>query len=313
MSCPPVTEIFFLVDGEYLEAQACILAPTLKRHLLPNQRAVAYIRKDYAPRVNPLTHDILDAAGIECRLVAGTNGGHGPWIAPYPPGNKILAAAMDRSCDISVFIDTDTVFARPVDFARELGDAEVAACISDYASPATDEESWKSHYGLFGLDLPEDRVKLYGGKRLTTLPYFNAGMIIFRERNADGSPTGFAKDWLEMASDFDHRQTLPHDRFFTDQLTLPILGYKRGAPVKPLEQRMNFNIQAHGSADIAHYHRIGVLWKHPEHGRSALAAMENLIGFEGIETLVRTFGRYLKLRRLRPHIVALRSGVEDAA
>ena len=313
MAATTTTEIFFLVDGERLEAQACLLAATLGRHLRPGQRAVACLREDHAPALNPFTAEVLDAAGIGRRIIPGTLGGHDPWTAPYPQGNKILAAAMARDCDVSVFLDTDTLLVRPVDFAAELGGAEIAASVSDYASPATDDESWRSHYALFGLELPEERVKLRAGRRLVMPPYFNAGVILFRERDASGAPTGIGREWLEMASDFDRRQTLPLDRAFIDQLTLPILGVRRGMPVEPLAQRLNFNIQAFGSApveaaDIAHYHKLGVLWGNEGHGRAALAALRALVGAKGLRAYGDIFGPHLRRRRMRQLLEAMQEG-----
>jgi hypothetical protein len=303
------TEVFFLVDGKRLEAQACLLAGTLLRHLGPGQRAVAYVRSDYAPQLEPLTREVLDKAGIALRIMPGTEGGHAPWRAPYPQGNKILAAALARDCAVSVFLDTDTVMVRPVDFAAMLGADGIAAVVSDYAIPATDVESWREHYAMFGLGLPEERVTLHAGRRLTVLPYFNAGVVLWREKDAGGAPTGIGAAWLTMAVRFDAERQVP-DRSFIDQITLPILGHTRNMPVKTLPQRMNFNIQAFGSAaadqaDIAHYHNIGVLWAHPEHGLSTLRALQSLIGRDGIDRYVATFFVHLKRSRMKAHLAAL--------
>lgn len=298
------TEVFFLVDGARLEAQTCLLAPSLKAHLTASQKPVAYLREDYAPNLHPMTRDILRDCGVETRLIPGTDQTHAPWTAPYPQGNKILAAATPRDCDVSVFIDTDTVLARPIDFAAELGTAQIAASVSDYSSPATDDDSWRSHYALFGLDLPEKRVQLRAGRRLWMAPYYNAGVVLFAERGPDGQPTGIGPAWLEMARDFDHRQDIPYERAFIDQLTLPILGQQIGAPVKDLDQRLNFNIQSFGDsapdmADIVHYHNIGVLWAHQDHGAAALQLLLDMIGPDGIRAYAETFRPHIKRRRLK--------------
>jgi len=301
-------EVFFVVDGPRLEAQACLLAPTLRAHLdARSQRAVAYVRSDYIDKIDPLTAEVLERSGISLREIPHTHLGHLPWSAPYPQGNKLLAAADERDCEVSVFMDTDMVLARPVNFARELGRAQIAASVSDYASPGTDAESWRSHYALFGLDLPEQRVRLRGGRRLTTLPYFNAGLVIFREADANGDPTGIARSWLEAALLLEKAGDAVADRTFIDQLALPILGYKIEAPVKKLAQRMNFNIQAFGAApasaaDIAHYHNIGVLWQHADHARNALAELHALIGPDGIERFAQTFFPHIKRKRMKQYL-----------
>jgi hypothetical protein len=283
-------DVYFMVDGETLEAQACLLAPTLKRNLREGQSAAAYVREDYAARIDPITREVLAAAGVETRLIPETATGHAPWSAPYPHGNKILAMAQPRRCDVSVFIDTDTVLSEPVDFARELGEAEIGACVSDYSNDANTEENWTRFYGLFGLTLPTDRVRLQAGRKLTSLPYFNAGVIVTREHR-DGVPTEIGRQWLDMALAFDAQVQVAYNRNNIDQFTLPILGYKRGHPVKALDPRLNFNIQSHGRGEgraqaLAHYHRIGVLWKHPGHAQHTLECLADLCGPDMIDRLV---------------------------
>ena len=57
-------EIFFIVDGARLEAQACLLAPTLRAHLNDTQTATAYVREDYVDQVDPLTREVLERSGV---------------------------------------------------------------------------------------------------------------------------------------------------------------------------------------------------------------------------------------------------------
>lgn len=310
MAASRSTEVFFIVDGTRLEAQACLLAPTLKRNLIAGQRAVAYVRQDYRDQLDPSTVAVLTASEIEIRDIPGTDGGHAPWAAPYPQGNKILAAAAPRACDISVFLDTDTILAEPVDFAAELGDALIGACVSDYASATGTDEDWKHFYAAFDLTLPQDRVQLNAGRRLTSLPYYNAGVVIFRERTDDGLPTRIGRDWLDAALRFEAAVKRDYPRANIDQFTLPILGYLRGSPVRALGQHMNFNIQGFGQGKgqrqcIAHYHRLGILWSHDRHGRIALEDLVALMGPGAIEIYLETFGVIAKRKRMKRHIAAM--------
>ena len=304
------TEIFFIVDGARLEAQACLLAPSLKKHLTKNQRAVAYVREEYHGKLDPLTLDILSASDVEIRDIPNTSDGYAPWAAPYPHGNKILAAACPRDCDISVFLDTDTVLSAPVDFAGELGDALIAACVSDYAATAEGDTDWTAFYAAFDLPAPIDRVQYNGGRRIISYPYFNAGMIVFRERTDDGQPTHIGRDWLDTALRFEREVEREYSRANIDQLTLPILGYLREAPVKPLPQHMNFNIESFGEDDgarqsVVHYHRIGVLWGHGHHGRTALERLIALRGPDAAEEFLNAFAPFAKRKRMKHHIRAL--------
>lgn len=313
------TEVFFVIDGFRLEAQACLLAPSLKRHLMAHQRGVAYVREDYVGQMTDFTGDVLAASDVELRVIPGTKGGHRPWLSPYPHGNKILAAALPRDCDVSVFLDTDTVLTRPVDFKAQLGDALIAACVSDYASPSNEHEDWEAFYSAFNLPLPQERVQLNGGRRLTSLPYFNAGVIVFRERTSDGVPLGVGRDWLGTALHFEREVTRPHERTFVDQFTLPILGYLRQMPVKPLDQHMNFNIQGFGNGEgqrqsVAHYHRIGALWKHHVHGRRALETLADIAGHRAPATFLEVFGLEARRKNMKHHLRAMAEAARaDAA
>ncbi|QXT38738.1 hypothetical protein [Gymnodinialimonas ceratoperidinii] len=307
MTTPPKTEVFFIVDGVKLESQATLLASTLKRHLMPHQKAVAYVREDYRDEMKEFTLEVLEASDVELRLIPNTNGGHAPWLSPYPHGNKILAAAEPRDCDISVFLDTDTVLTEPVEFSDELGDGLVAACVSDYASSTGADEDWEAFYSAFDMPLPTDRVQLLGGRKLTSLPYFNAGVIVFRERTDDGVSLNFGRDWLETALRFEREVTHDYPRPNIDQFTLPILGYLRGMPVVTMGQHMNFNIQGLGNGEgqrqtIAHYHTAGALWKHNVHGRSALEAMTDVRGHKAPEMFLETYGLHARRKNLKHHL-----------
>lgn len=316
MKLHPSTEVFFIVDGERLEAQATLLAATLKRHLMPHQRAVAYVREDYRDKMQDFTVSVLEASDVEIRLIPNTNGGHAPWLAPYPQGNKILAAATPRDCDVSVFLDTDTVLTEPVEFADELGDGLVAACVSDYASSTGTQEDWEDYYAAFKLPLPEDRVQLNGGRKLMSVPYFNAGVLVFRERTDDGVPLEFGRDWLGAAMHFEREVKRDYARSNIDQFTLPILGYLRGQPVRIMGQHMNFNIQGHGDGEgqaqkVAHYHAIGALWKHKSHGRNALEAIAEVKGQAAPEQFLEVFGIHARRKNMKHHLRAM--AAEQAA
>lgn len=301
------TEVFFIVDGDRLQAQACLLAPTLKRHLMPHQRAVAYVREDYMDQLQDFTRNVLTASDVDLRPIPGTNNGPAPWLKPYPQGNKILAAATPRDCEISVFLDTDVVLTEPVDFAAALGDGLIAACVSDYASATGTREDWQAFYAAFDMPLPKDRVRLNSGRQLETLPYFNAGVVVFREKTSDGTRTEIGRDWLATALHFERSVTRDYARSNIDQFTLPILGYRRGQPIKALNKNFNFNIQAFGTGEgerqsIAHYHRMGVLWKHPAHGRAALEALVEIAGEAAPETLLEVFGAHARRKNMKHYL-----------
>ena len=316
MKKPANTDVFFLVDGPRLEAQAILLASTMKRHLTPAQSAIAYVRQDYVDQIDDLTRLVLDRAKVAIRVIPDTDGGrHAPWSAPYPQGNKLLAAAQPRKAEISVFLDTDTALLQSVDFAAALGDGLVAASVSDYSATANDEESWREFYGLFDLPLPAARVHLRAGRQMESLPYYNAGVVIFRERKGTRR-TGFGPAWLHDAVHFDHHAKAAHERANIDQFTLPITAERLGKPVIGLEQALNYNIQAFGTETdaplcIAHYHNIGVLWSHGTAARHVLDCLLDMISTDEMDAYINRFFPHIKRSRLK-HVLHETQGARAA-
>jgi hypothetical protein len=296
--------IFLIIDGLKLEAQACLLLPSLRRHLGDSVSVIAYRRKDATAPLQPVTQEVLHSCKVELRDIPGT----GPtdpdlWRAPYPTGNKILAASDTRACDISVFLDTDMVFAAPVDFAKVLGTAKIAAVVSDYSTLSNDEEGWLAFYGHFGLPLPKERVTLLKGRELTSLPYFNAGMIVFREKFGP-KKLSFGGEWLADTLRFDHEISHPYERGNLDQLTLPITATRLGYPVKPVSNQFNHNLQGHGDApeaqpSLLHYHNFGVLWSHEARGRAALDGLQEILPDQSLDRFYESFLPILKRKRLK--------------
>ncbi len=295
--------VFFVVDGPKLEAQACFLAPTLRKHLGPEVSVIAYRRQDASP-IQPVTARILSACNVELRDIPNT--GHddrSPWTAPYPIGNKIMAASDPRDCDISVFIDTDTVFAAPIDFASLLGEAQIAAVISDYSTESNTVEGWTAFYGHFDLPLPADRIRLPRGRRIVCLPYFNAGLLIFRD-SFGSEDRCFGAEWLQDTIRFDNEITVPFNRANLDQLTLPITVHRLGHKVTQLPKAVNFNLPAYGNMPgaeklLIHYHRFGVLWSNPDLALPVLDALRERHGAQALAAVVDSFGASLALMRFK--------------
>lgn len=295
--------LFLVIDGLKLEAQACLLLPSLRRHLGNDVSVIAYRRQD-ADALQPTTEQVLAACNVELRDIPGTGPNDpDPWVEPYPVGNKILAASDPRDCDISVFIDTDMVFVAPIDFAALMEGAEIAAVISDYSTHSNTEDGWRAFYGLYGLDLPEERVNLLGGRRLQSLPYFNAGMIAFREKFGPDK-LSFGAEWLKDTLRFDHEMTLPILRVNIDQLTLPITARRLGQSIKQLSNEFNYNIQAYGGLEdepkaLLHYHKFGVLWANAHFGKPVLDDLRDVLQDPTLAAFFESFMPILRRKRLK--------------
>lgn len=284
-----------------MQAQACFLAPSLKRHLDPSVHKIAYFREDAAP-ITAETRRVLEACDVETRAIPGTlPGDENPWRAPYPEGNKLLAARDMRSDGVKVFLDTDVILVRPVDFDRVLGDAAAAATISDYSTLNADEEGWRAFYGLFGLDLPQERLRLLKGRRFETAPYFNAGVVLWRDRPGDAR---FGAAWADNAIRFDHEATTAFNRVNIDQLTLPITGYQLNRPVAPLDIRYNFNLAGRNDDPaqenvVLHYHKFGVLWRYAPAGKAVLEMLRDAVGDEAASAALSAHRDVLQWQKLK--------------
>lgn len=279
------TCLFFVVDGEKLEAQACLLAASIRRHMPAGTPVIAYHRQDYA--LSDFVQGFLKRCKVKLVPLPGTGpDDHNPWSRHWPVGNKMLAKGQRRECDISVYLDTDMVLRQPVDFAGELGDGEVLACTADYIfGPLSKPEAWTKIYTYFGMDLPEERVAMLAGRKLELPPYFNGGFCIFREGPIGKDGVHFGEAWLADCLRIDHHPAFADEREGLDQTLYPVTIKRIGAKLTQGRQAINFNVQAHGlpsgaEVAIAHYHAFGVIMRH--HPK---------IGFEALDNIVALFGK----------------------
>lgn len=287
--------LFFVVDGEKLEAQACLLAASIRRHMPANTPVLAYHRQDY--KLSGFVKSFLKRCKIKLVPLPNTaEGDPNPWSRPWPVGNKMLAKAQPRDCEISVYLDTDMVMMKPVDFEAELGDGEVLACVADYIfGPMSEPEAWRSTYAFFDMDLPEERIALLGGRKLELPPYFNGGFSIFREKPIGTAQEHFGEAWLADCIKLDHAEGLDDAREGLDQTVYPITIRRLGAKFTQGRQAINFNVQAHGVASgediaIAHYHTFGTILRHqPSIGHTAVMNIEQLFGKKVTRDFITTY------------------------
>lgn len=292
--------VFFIIDGKKLEAQACCLVATLRRFLGWDISVIAYVRQD-GNELEQFTLRLLEAARVEFRYVPMSESVEDdPWTIAYPIGNKILAASDKRDTELGIFLDTDTILVKPVDFEAILEGRKIAAVISDYTGDGLDEGAWEQFYKMYDLQLTEERLNLLRGRQILSPPYFNAGVIIFIER-FDG--VSFGQEWLKDAVKFDHEVTLPHNRINIDQITFPITAYRLGHPVKPISFQYNYNLVGNGfvaeaQQNIVHFHKFKHLWSCP-HGPLVLDCMRELLPDTKLTEYKDTFTPIIKPRIMR--------------
>jgi hypothetical protein len=285
-----MTSIFFIVDGPGLEAQAALLAATLRAHNGDRFRLIAYVPDRHRPHLNPDLVALFAAAGVEIRrlAVAAT-----VWAKPYPHGNKILAATDTRGPGHAMFVDTDMICTAPIDLTGLVHPRAVAMTPEGRPSWGKDLAAWARVYDQFDLTLPQERITLMRGKRRAFVPYFNAGMILFPEGPLAEGQT-FGDLWLHTALVIDHIVPVADKRPWLDQISLPVTLKRHGLSYVLAPEALNFSTSrrlptAQDRPSLMHYHRFGYLADWPQQRALALAQTRALAGDALFARLQATF------------------------
>lgn len=267
----------FVVDGQRLQAQALILAASLRRH---HPSALLY---GCLPGTGHLDLPEAVRCGLEAFGVILTpiQIPEKTWAQPYPHGNKILALAAERpKAQHSIFLDTDMVMLHPLLSADLPQPFEVSVVPEGIRGWGKDENRWAQAYAFLGLPMPDERIRLLRGRRSLSLPYFNGGFVAINEMGrVEGK--NFGALWRDIASDFDHNAPLGGKRPWLDQICLPLTMAKHRFSYRVLDEMNNCSISngrdLNGleSARILHYHRAAFLRAWPESQALIAAALDH--------------------------------------
>jgi hypothetical protein len=153
--------------------------------------------------------------------------------------------------------------------------------VSDYATGWYNMKRWTKAYAHFGLEVPEERVKFHRGRQLTSPPYYNGGMVGFRDDVASDDQH-LGKVWLDIAHRFDWDLDVKYERNSVDQLTLPIAGTQLGLQMPLTSTAYNYNIMRRPfdpdlDLKILHYHRFVDLWAWP-FGKEVVGILDEVLG-----------------------------------
>lgn len=258
--------ILFVADGQRLERQSWLLASSLaSAHSNgPAPKVFAYASSQGIAAISPLTRDLYEACGVTLRPLPPEPN----WRAPYPHGNKMVAAADHRDTSRAVFLDTDMVCLHPLLEMAELPANTVAAAPEGVPTWGRDDDRWDRAYAHFELPYPKQRVRLLRGRKMVFVPYFNAGFVAFPD--APG-PDGmhFADHWIETAVEVDHNCRVGGKRPWLDQISLPLTLARFGYGTEVLGETWNYSLArrkdyaAIPDVHIYHYHRFRYLVQAP--------------------------------------------------
>jgi hypothetical protein len=263
----PVTAIF-IVDGLHLELLSYLLVSSLRRHHPDRQhlRIKAYLSPQSADALLEETIALYAACGVETAALPDSEG---VWKKSYPHGNKILACAACEDPDV-VFLDTDIVCVAPFAHDVLLDSKTVGVVPEGVPTWGKQEDHWPRAYDHFDMNVPPERVTLRRGRRISFPPYFNAGVVAFRN-DPDESGRRFGALWKDTAIDFDWNCAIAKKRPWLDQITLPLTLYRFGYGYQVLPDSLNFSISNRLSHELGpgnkllHYHRVRFLAAAPQY------------------------------------------------
>ncbi len=273
----PTQSIIFVVDGPELETQSLILTASLARHHRVGAEVslLAYVTEPTLATLDPATRAIYDLFGVQIVPLA-----KGAWAEPYPHGNKILAAAMPRPSERTIFLDTDMLCQAPITTIAPETPDEIFVVPEFRRTWGKNKNEWKAAYDFFDLPLPGERVILSDGKNSRSLPYFNAGFIGFSDLPLIGEDQTFGRLWLDTARKFDFECDVANKRPWLDQITLPLAMALRGLNCLVLPESYNFSIAKRddltpaSTAQMIHYQKPGYFHVLP-HAAETLTALRD--------------------------------------
>lgn len=247
---------FFVMDGPRFQVPGVLLASSLRMQMGDEVEIIAYVPESRGLAMPRVIELLLHQLAVDVRLMQTD---HVTWAQPYPHGNKIIASCQPRDSDLSVFLDTDTVCCAPMDFSEVPDDVSFFGVPEGVPTWKVEDEAWQPIYDMFGLPLPQQRVRLVRGRLIEMLPYFNAGFVGFREK-PDVPGTRLPDLWLDTALRLDFNETIEGKRPWLDQIALPVAAARAGGRLHVLPHSYNYSLyrrrpeERSFAPQLAHYH-----------------------------------------------------------
>ena len=239
----PVLTFAYIVEPPDYQIMACTLLASIRSFFGPDVQAVGYCPEQKMADLHPAVVRAHDLMGAEIRPMQT----EGMWDAPYPHGNKIIAAMQARDSDYSAFVDSDVLFLRPNDPANLVKPGHVS-CSAAASLRWAEQSVWDVIYGAFDMPVPTERIRLMRQSGRPKIPYFSAGLVVFPE---DGGAEGrFPDVWHDTARTLDRVKHLENRRPYLDQMTLPLAIKRAGLNwnILPEEQHYILGGQLRGQA-----------------------------------------------------------------
>jgi hypothetical protein len=229
----PLLTLTYIVDLPDYQYMACYLLASIREHFPRDVQVIGYCPEHKMAEIDPGVVRAHELMGAEIRPMRT----EGRWDPAYPHGNKILAALEPRDSEYSAFVDSDVLFLRKNSPLALISPGKVSCSVA--ASMQWGEQSvWDEIYGVFGMPVPEERVRLMRRSRAEVVPYFSSGFVVFPEGPVDGRR--FADVWYETATEIDRKTDLPARRPYLDQMSLPLAIRRAGLEWNSLPEEQHY-------------------------------------------------------------------------
>lgn len=277
------TAFVFSLDTNHLQAEACLLAASLRKWLGSGPELIGTLPEGTeAEALEPETRRLLKALRVRIDAVRNPIGGN------YKIGYKLLSLDVPTKAQRIVFLDSDMICLRRFDPDALFGEG-FAAKPTDVVYRGASIRYWRGIYATCGMRLPQQRVRASVAGTLMP-PYFNAGLV------AVPANTGFGALWARMAKRLDRAFWVRNKRPWLDQLALPVAMRKSGLPWRVLTEAENHPTHLVSLPDalpaISHYHGPDVVGREP-----VLAAQAGglVADWPDLEALLRRFNAWRAL------------------
>ena len=243
---PHRVSVSFVCDVGHLEAQAVLLGASLRAQHADLSLIAAVPRQP-----GETTRRALDALGVTRADIVN------PVASDYPIGHKVAALGAGEAGGLRVFLDTDTLCLRALDWSA-LRTSPFAAKPADVATFG-DMATWQRLYARFDLPVPTQRVAASVSHGLM-LPYFNAGML------ATARAQDLAAEWARICRAIDAMEDINPRRPWLDQIALPIAVARLGLAFRSLGEAWNYPVHLKplsGGPAIVHYHQPDKVAREP--------------------------------------------------
>lgn len=227
--------IIFILDPPALIADTILLVCSIRK-VMPDVQVIAYVPSDKKPLITDTIAEFCGVMTVELRFME-TEGVFDPH---YKQGNKLIAMAAKRDADYTVFLDTDIVLTRPLDFPNITCSGCVSVVPEGVYTWGKNPADWDYVYRKFELETPTEQVTLVRSGK-DSLPYFNAGFVQFPNAPLLDGKT-FSEVWLETAQMVDMDSDIPNRRPWLDQITLPVAIKRAGLSHHVLSDVYNFSL-----------------------------------------------------------------------